>query len=82
MWNIIHKKGKKKLIYTTETDLQISKTKLRLPKGKCGWGRDKSVVWHEHIYTIIYKINNQQGPTIQQRELCLIFCNNLYEKRH
>ena len=29
---------------------------------------------------IIYKINNQQGPTAQQRELYSIFCNNLYEK--
>lgn len=80
MWNTINKKEKKNLL--TETDLQISETKLWLPKGKCGWGRDKSVAWHEHIYSIIYKINNQQGPTVQQRELCLIFRNNLYEKRH
>lgn len=62
MWNIIKKK--KKLIYRNRLAV-LSKTKLWLPKGKCGWGRDKSVVWHEHIYTIIYKINNQQGPTVQ-----------------
>ena len=25
-------------IYKTETDSQISKTNIGLPKGKCGWG--------------------------------------------
>ena len=25
------------------------------------------------IYTTMFKINNQQGPTVQHRELCLIF---------
>ena len=28
-------------VYKTETDLQILKTNLWLPKWKCGWGRDK-----------------------------------------
>ena len=34
-----------------------------------GWGEDKLGVWDQHIHTTIYKIDNQQGPTIQHREL-------------
>ena len=34
------------LIYKTETDSQISKTNLWLPKGKRSWGRDESGAWH------------------------------------
>ena len=30
---------------------------------------------------LLYKIDNQQGPVIQHRELYLIFCNNLNGKR-
>ena len=28
------------------------------------WGRDKSGVWNQQIHTTIYKIGNQQGPTV------------------
>ena len=38
-------------------------TSLWLPKGK-GWGRDKLEAWNKHIHTTIYKIDNQQGPTL------------------
>ena len=31
-------------------------------------------------FTLIYKIGNQQGPTVQHRELYSICCNNLYRK--
>ena len=37
MWDLI-KNDTNALIYKTETDLQISKTNLRLSKGKCGGG--------------------------------------------
>ena len=33
------------------------------------------------MYTIIYKIGNQAGPTELHRELYSIFCTNLYGKR-
>ena len=36
MWNLILKNDTNELIYKTETDLQISKTNLWLPKGKLG----------------------------------------------
>ena len=29
-----------------------------------GGGRDKLGVWDWHIHTTIYKIDNQQGPTV------------------
>ena len=32
-------------------------------EGKVG-GRDKLGVWDCHIHTTIYKIDNQQGPTV------------------
>ena len=40
-------------------------------------GRDKLGVWDEQIQATIYKINKQQGPTAQHRELYSIPCNNL-----
>ena len=40
-------------------------------------GRDKLGGWDEQIHTTIYKIDNQQGHTVQHRELYSIFCNNL-----
>ena len=27
-------------------------------------GRDKSGAWDEHTHTTMYKIDNQQGPTV------------------
>ena len=56
-------KDTNELIYKTETDLQISRTILGLPKGK-GGGRDKSGAWDEHTHTTMYKTDNQQGPTV------------------
>ena len=40
------KKDANELIYKTETDLQILKTNVWLPKGKRCGGRDKSGVWN------------------------------------
>ena len=50
------------LIYKTETDTQIKKTNLWLPKKK--GGRDKLEVWDYHLYTAIYKIENNQGTIV------------------
>ena len=43
-------------------------------------GGDRLGVWDWHVHTVIFKIDNQQRPTVYHRELCLIFCNNLNEK--
>ena len=32
-----------------------------------------------HTITV-YKVDNQQGPTVQHRELYSVFCNNPYGK--
>ena len=53
-----------------KTDLQILKRNLWLPKRKHLWrGREYSGAWDEHTYTTAFKIDDQQGPTVQHREL-------------
>ena len=48
-----------------------------LPKGKEGAGRDKIGDRDEHTHTTVCKIDKQQGPAIENRELFFIYCNNL-----
>ena len=50
-WNLTKKNDANELIYKMEIDLQISKTSLRLPKGKLGM--------NIHTHTTKYKIDNQ-----------------------
>ena len=54
-----------------------------VPKGVQGWaggnkteklhgklgGSDRLGVWDRHVHTATFKIDNQQGPTVQHREL-------------
>ena len=58
-WNL------KKLYKSTYTQNRNRSTdienKLMVNKGD---GRGKLGVWDEHIHTTIYKIGNQQGPTV------------------
>ena len=44
-------------------------------QGGGGWGRDGVGVWGQQMQTIIYRMNTQQGPTVQHRELYSIPCN-------
>ena len=46
-----------------------------------GGTRDKLGVWGQNIHTTIYETGNQQGPTLQHREIYSISCNNLKWKR-
>ena len=39
--------------------------------------RDKLGVWDENIHTTVYKIDRQQGPTVQHVELCSVLCSSL-----
>ena len=71
----IQKNDTNELIYKTEIDSQTQKANLWLPKGK--QGRDKLGVWDLNIHTTIYKIDNQQEPTVKHRELYAISYNNL-----
>ena len=78
MWNL--KNNTHELMDKTEVDSQ-TETKLMLPKGKEGAGRDKVGSRDEHTHTTVYKIDKQQGPAVPRelynRELYLISCNNL-----
>ena len=42
---------------------RLQKQTYGYQRGK-GWGRDKLGGWDEHIYTTVYKTDNQQGPTV------------------
>ena len=44
--------------------------------GRMG-GRDNQGVWDRHVHTAIFKMDNQQGPTVEHRELCSMLCGSL-----
>ena len=59
MWNLILKNDTNELIYKTETDLQVLKTNLWLPKGKHGGGGiNQELRMNMHTLLHIYKIDN------------------------
>ena len=67
IWNLILKnKDTNELINKTETDLQILRKSLWLPKGKHGGGEiNQELGTNTHtILCSMYKIENQQGPTV------------------
>ena len=66
MWNLI-KNDTKELIYKRETNAQISKPNLWLPKGKL-WSGDKWGEWDWHIHTTLCRIHNWQGPAVYSIE--------------
>ena len=70
MWNLKHSTNQ--FIY--ETDSETQKTNLRLLRGS---GGDKLIVWDWQMQTTVYKVNKQQGPIIQDRELFSISCKKL-----
>ena len=39
------------------------------------WGREGLGVWDQQMQTIIYRMNKQQGPTVQHRKLYSISCD-------
>ena len=54
---------------------------LREQRDCQGWGkmrgRDSWGVWDGHEHTAIFKMDNQQGPTLLYKELCLVLCGSL-----
>ena len=53
---------------------QTQKTNVWLPKRK-GAERDKLRVWNQQIQTTMYKVDEQQDPTVQHGELYSVSCN-------
>ena len=47
-----------------------------VPRGNDG-GRDSWGIWDQCVHTLILKMDNQQGPTVQHRELCSMLCSHL-----
>ena len=87
MWNL-KRHDTNELTYKMETDSQTSRMNLGLPGGRME-GRGSQGVWDGHVYTAIFKMDNQQGPTIQHWELySILFMNqpgqegSLGEKGH
>ena len=71
MWNL--KNNANELIYKTEMESQRQKTNIGYQTGKKGRG----INWEYGInrYYYIYKVDKQQGPTVQHRELYSISYN-------
>ena len=46
------------------------------PRGNEG-GRDSRGVWDQCVHTPIMKMDNQQGPAVQHRELCSVLRSHL-----
>ena len=42
--------------------------KLVVAKGQERWGRDGLGVWDQQMQSSIYRMDKQQGPTVQHRE--------------
>ena len=40
-------------------------------------GKDSQGVWQGHAHTAIFKMDSQQGPAVQHRELCSVLCSSL-----
>ena len=41
------------------------------------WGRDSYGIWGGRVHTAVFKMDNQQGPTVLYRELCSMSCGSL-----
>ena len=61
MWNL--KKWYKWTYLKSRNRLTDIENKLMVTKEE-RWGRDKFGIWDQQIQTTIYKIDEQQGPTI------------------
>ena len=75
MWNLKINDANK-LIYKTETGLQTQRMNLWL-QGRRMRGSDTQGVWDGHVYIAIFKTDNQQGPTVQDMELCSVLYSSL-----
>ena len=60
---------------------QTHRHRKQVAKGEGGWGRDGLGVWDQQMQTIIYRMDKQQGPTVQHRELYSVSCDKPQWKR-
>ena len=50
-------------------------------QGEGGWGRNGLGVWDQQMQTSIYRMDKQQGPTVEHREPYSISCDKPSWKR-
>ena len=78
MWNL-KRNDTDQLTNKMETDSQAQRINLWLPGGKMR-GTDSQGIWDRHVHTAIFKIDNQEGPPIQHRELSSMLCGSLDDR--
>ena len=71
MWNL-KRNDTNELTYKTEGDSETQRRNLWLLGIK-----DSQGVWDGHGHTALFKMDNQQGPAVQHREFCSVFCGSL-----
>ena len=72
VWNL--KYDTNEPIYETENQRHREQTG-GLPRGRGGWEKGGVGVWGQQMQTGIHRMDKQQGPTVQQRELYSISCD-------
>ena len=66
----------------TQTNVQNRKrlpdleNELMVARGRMG-RRVRWRVWDRHVHIAVFKMNNQQGLTVQLMELCSVLCGSL-----
>ena len=45
----------------------------------CYFFLDSTSKWY-HVHSTVFKMDGQQGPTVQHRELCSVLCGSLHER--
>ena len=73
MW-YLKKNGANEHIYKTERVTNVENRLLVAKEGGEGWTGNLGGL---QMQTITYKVDKQQGPTVQHRELYLMSCDSL-----
>ena len=67
MWNLKYVTNEP--IYKSETETTDIENRLVVARLEGGRKRDELGVWGYYMQTITFKMDKQQGPTVQHREL-------------
>ena len=59
----------KKRLTDLDNELIVARGRMR--------GRDSQGIWNGHAHTPIFKMDNQQGPTVEYMEFNSMLCGNL-----
>ena len=63
---------------STQNRNRLTDLENKFLTAKVGMGqRDNYGVWDGHIHTAVFKMHNQQGPTVQHMELYSMLCASL-----